>query len=83
MMADLKAKAKPCSARNTPIQNTERTSAQPKAPAAKSPQDTVSSVFLLSLSEMAPLTGRMTRAAVASMPAKKPATGTAAPSSMA
>ena len=43
----------------------------------------MSSVFLLSLSEMAPLTGRMASAAVASIPAKNPATGTEAPRSTA
>ena len=49
------------------------------AETANSAHETTSSPFLLSRSETTPLTGRMASAAVASSPAKNPATAREAP----
>ena len=78
-MVDLNAKAKPCKARQTPNAMIELLSAHPSAEAEKSPHDMTRSVRLLSLSEIAPLTGRIAKADVASNPAKNPAIDIDAP----
>ena len=78
-IVDLNAKEKPCSAKNAPRSGRDRNAAHPIAETANSAHETTSSPFLLSRSETTPLTGRMASAAVASSPAKNPATAREAP----
>ena len=79
--AERKANATPCTMRNTPIQNTLDTAAQPNAATVNRAAARTSSVVLLSLSAIHPVNGRMASAADATSPATNPPTASDDPSS--